>query len=87
MSAGYSGTPLVRKLGLKPGMKAAFVDAPNHYVDLLGGLPHPIHLLALPGRDMDFVHFFAAGLVDVKICAVDEDWSGLKFVYRTEDRW
>jgi hypothetical protein len=29
----------------------------------------------------------AAGLVDVKICAVDEDWSGLKFVFRKEDRW
>lgn len=26
------------------------------------------------------------GLVDVKVCAVDEDWSGLKFVYRIEDR-
>jgi hypothetical protein len=29
----------------------------------------------------------AAGLVDVKICAIDDDWSGLKFVYRKEDRW
>ena len=28
----------------------------------------------------------AAGLVDVKVCAVDEDWSGLKFVYRLKDR-
>jgi len=28
----------------------------------------------------------AVGLVDVKICAVDETWSGLKFVYRLKDR-
>ncbi len=136
MTAGYSGTPLVRKLGLKAGMRTIFVDAPGHYADLLGELPEPLRILRRPGRSMDFVHFFtsrrsrlearlpglkaalapagmlwlswpkktsslptevaeadiraaglAAGLVDVKICAVDEDWSGLKFVYRTEDRW
>ena len=136
MPAGYSGTPLVKKLGLKAGMKACFVDAPDHYNDLLGDLPEPLRLLRRPGGDMDFVHFFVcrerrldtrlpalkkslgpagmlwiswpkksskletevaesdvraagleAGLVDVKICAVDEDWSGLKFVYRVEDRW
>ena len=136
MTAGYSGTALVRKLGLKVGMRVAFVDAPDHYRDLLGELPEPMRILHRPGRDMDFVHFFtsrrkrldsrlpalkaslaatgmlwiswpkksssmatevaesdiraaglAAGLVDVKICAVDEDWSGLKFVYRREDRW
>jgi hypothetical protein len=126
----------MRKLGLKAGMKAAFVDAPAHYGKLLGPLPEPLRLLARPGRDMDFVHFFVrrdarlrgrlpslkaalaptgmlwlswpkkssslstevaegdirgagldAGLVDIKICAVDDDWSGLKFVYRKEDRW
>ena len=136
MPAGYSGTPLVRKLGLKEGMRAAFVAAPDHYLELLGELPAPLKILRRPGRDMDFVHFFTRteralhsrlpglkaslvangmlwmswpkkasslatevaeadiraagldiGLVDVKICAVDEDWSGLKFVYRKEDRW
>jgi hypothetical protein len=136
MTTGYSGTPLVRKLGLKAGMRAVFVDAPDHYPDLLEDIPEPLHLLRRPGRNMDFVHLFttthrrlndrlpalkaalapagmlwlswpkksstlptelaesdirtaglAVGLVDVKICAVDEDWSGLKFVYRTEDRW
>jgi hypothetical protein len=135
MTAGYSGRPLIDKLGLKAGAKAAFVDAPAHYRELLGDLPQDIRLLSRPGRDMDFVHFFtaslqrlhrrvpslkrslgrhgmlwiswpkkssrlpadlaerdvraaglAAGLVDVKICAVDEDWSALKFVYRLEDR-
>lgn len=135
MASGYSGTPLIRKLGLKAGAKAAFVDAPAYYPELLGDLPENVRVLARLGRDMDFLHFFtrrlarldrrlpvlrrslasdgmlwiswpkkssslqadlsesdvraaglAAGLVDVKICAVDEDWSGLKFVYRLRDR-
>ena len=129
MPAGYSGTPLVKKLGLKPGMRAAFVGAPAHYGELLGELPEDVQLLARPGARMDFVHVFCtrasdlarklkglrgklaqdgmiwiswpkggssiatdlsggavrkagleAGLVDVKVCAVDEDWSGHKFV-------
>ncbi len=135
MSAGYSATPLLKKLGIRAGMKVAFVDAPGHYGDLLGELPEGLRVLRRPGRNMDFVHFFApraaalrrrfpglkrslacggmlwvswpkkssalhedlsgndvrhiglaGGLVDVKVCAVDEDWSGLKFVRRLEDR-
>ncbi len=135
MPAGYSGTPLIRKLGLESGHKAVFLDAPSHYLDLLGELPESVQVLTRLGRQMDFIHYFAtqetalrrrlpairralaldgklwiswakkssplatdlaegavrsagldAGLVDVKICAVDEDWSGLKFVYRIEDR-
>lgn len=135
MSAGYSRTPLLKKLGIAPGDKVAFVDAPEHYTDLLGELPEGVRRLQRLGKRMDFVHFFTArrshlrrrfptlkrslakdgmlwvswpkksssldkdlaesdvracglenGLVDVKICAVDEDWSGLKFVYRREDR-
>ncbi len=31
-------------------------------------------------------HLLKTGLVDIKVCAVDEDWSGLKFMYRKEDR-
>ena len=135
MPAGYSGTPLVKKLGIKPSMKVAFIDAPAQYLDLLGELPADLRVLRRLGRGMDFVHFFSAsytrlerrlpalkrslaydgmlwlswpkksskldkdlaegdvrtmglqsGLVDVKVCAVDEDWSGLKFVYRLQDR-
>lgn len=135
MSVGYSGTPPIKKLGIKPGAKVAFVDEPRHYLDLLGDLPADLRLLSRLGRRMDFVHFFTAshsrlrrrfpalkrslaydgmlwvswpkkaskldkdlaesdvratglenGLVDVKICAVDKDWSGLKFMYRLEDR-
>ena len=136
MTAGYSGTPLVKKLGLKPGAKALFVDAPTNYPELLIEIPATVNVLRRAGKNMDFIHLFVvsrarlherlpalkralapagmlwiswpkkssqmtkdlsepdvrsagldAGLVDVKICAVDEDWSGLKFVYRVEDRW
>ena len=135
MSVGYSGTPLVKKLGIKTGMKVAFVAAPRHYPELLGPLSDEVRVMRRLGRRMDLVHFFTAsyaelqrrfpalkralasdgslwiswpkkasklpkdlaepdvrktgldgGLVDVKICAVDEDWSGLKFVYRLKDR-
>ncbi len=135
VSAGYSGTPLVQKLGIKTGMRVAFVGAPGHYRTLLGPLPDEVRVLQRLGQGMDFVHFFTAshaelcrrfpalkralasdgtlwiswpkkasdlpkdlaesdvrragldgGLVDVKICAVDADWSGLKFVYRLKDR-
>ena len=56
--AGYSGKPLSRKLGLKPGFRIFVDSAPVDYRDI-----------ALP-----------LGLVDIKVCAVDETWSGLKFV-------
>lgn len=132
--AGYSGTPLVRKLGIKDGMRISFVAAPPELPALLGPLPG-VSVLKQPGRDMDLVHGFVgtaralrqslpawrdairksgmvwvswpkkssgvqsdldgnvvrqagldAGLVDVKVCAVSDVWSGLKFVWRIEDR-
>lgn len=135
MSAGYSGTPLVRKLGLKEGMRVLLINPPDGYDATLGELPEGVRVLTRPGRDLDLIQLFApdraflqrklpaakralaqdgalwiswakkssplhadlgdaevraagldAGLVDVKVCAVDEDWSGLKFVYRLEDR-
>lgn len=134
MTAGYSGTPLPRKLGLKPGMRAAALHVPKHYTKLLGPLPG-VRLSARLSSELDFVHAFFTraadldarfpklrdalakdgmlwiswpkgssplagdldgnrvraiglenGLVDVKVCAVDEDWSGLKFVRRLADR-
>ncbi|RNC83246.1 MAG: DUF3052 domain-containing protein [Balneola sp.] len=134
--AGYSGTPLVKKLGIKQGMRVLFVNEPSHYMDLLGELPEEIAILDLKAEELNFIHFFCEdletlhnlfpilkekltktgmiwiswikkasknfswtfteaevrryglqiGLVDVKVCAVDEDWSGLKFMYRREDR-
>lgn len=71
MPAGYSGTPLVKKLGIKPGFAVAVVGQPAHYWELLGELPQGVA---------------KRQLVDVKVCAVDEVWSGLKLVRRVRDR-
>jgi len=133
--AGYSGTPLVKKLGIKPDFKTVFVNPPTNFVNQLG-LPSSVKVRSLSkSKDLDFILLFvktrtaltvaldqcahklkingmiwvswpkqasgvttdlkenvvrdlglAAGLVDVKVCAVDEIWSGLKFVYRLKDR-
>ena len=132
--AGYSGTPLVKKLGIKPGFNIAFVNAPSGYANELE-LPANVIINSRAGKLLDFAQLFvksekelkakfseyakrlnasgmlwvswpkkssgvatdvsegtvraiglAAGLVDVKICAVDEVWSGLKFVFRLRDR-
>jgi hypothetical protein len=134
-TAGYSGTPLHRKLGFKPGQRAAYVNAPEGFDELLGELPDgvtvrprlrgPLDLvvcfvtarselerrlpalrralepdgmlwIAWPKRasgvdtDMteDVVRDVAlpAGLVDTKVCAIDETWSGLRLVIRKELR-
>jgi hypothetical protein len=133
--AGYSGTPLVKKLGIKPGFELFVLNQPKDYMDLLYPLPQDIRVRAKLTSDMDFIHIFvsdqkafkpaftkskkflksngmlwvswpkkssgvftdldeniirdfglAEGLVDVKVCAVDEVWSGLKFVVRLKDR-
>lgn len=135
--AGYSGTPLIKKLGLKPGQRACFLNAPENFPNTLGALPFGIQLIQrLPKtRSLDFIHFFTKernklqksipqlkaalnwdgilwiswpkgsskvatdlnenivreigleeGLVDVKVAAIDEIWSGLKFVFRVQDR-
>ncbi len=130
--AGYSKTPLLKKLGLKPGMRVAFVGMPESVQKDIGPLPEGVSLLKKPAAEMDYIHFFAesdadlkrafaglkqaikkggmlwiswrkgkksdltesairalalaAGLVDVKVCAVDDEWSGLKLVYRLKDR-
>ncbi len=132
--AGYSGKPLVAKLGIKPGSTIAILGAPRGYDRLLGRLPEVRRRTPATGR-LDFVQFFttekhelerrfatlarsltpagmlwiswpkkasgvttdltedviravglAHGLVDVKVGAVDDVWSGLKFVRRLEDR-
>lgn len=134
--AGYSGTPLLKKLGIKSGYSVLIVNEPDHFLNLLGDLPEDVSVVNLtyPGP-IDFIHVFCEneealhnsipplkeklakngtlwvswikksskletditgnevrelglhiGLVDVKVCAVDEDWSGLKFMYRKEDR-
>jgi hypothetical protein len=126
--AGYSGTPLWKKLGFKPGMKVCALDAPKHYAKLIDGpndwvmvreVKHAdaIHLFIvekaelkqiaalakhMPPAVMLWVSWpkkssplskglseddiraaaLATGLVDIKVCAVDADWSGLKLTRR-----
>jgi hypothetical protein len=133
--AGYSGTPLVKKLGIKEGSRYALVNAPNGFRQELEPLPLHTTSVARVTKDLDVILFFckaeqtlrnefrrlsksikpngmiwiawpkrsskvetdlafenvqriglATGLVDVKICAVNEVWSGLKFVIRLKDR-
>jgi hypothetical protein len=133
--AGYSGTPLVKKLGLKEGHKVYVFNAPKEYFNWLTPLPQDVEVKTRISGEFDFIHVFASelavfkkqfqeckkhlkkdgmlwiswpkkssklntdldenvirdfglnnGLVDVKVCAVDEVWSGLKFVIRLKDR-
>jgi hypothetical protein len=137
MAAGYSGTPLPKKLGLKPGARFGLVKAPDDFARTLGELPpgvaaRPVaagktafdvivcfaptmaevtrqfpalkrrldpaggHWMAWPkkasGRATDVTENavraigLAAGLVDNKVCAIDDVWSGLRFVFRLVDR-
>src|SRR5215831_4068450 len=133
--AGYSGTPLAKKLGIKEGFSIALIDAPANYFELLKPLPGQVKMSPLKKSPVDFIHFFvtrgkelekqlpvlmkqikpdgmiwvswykksagiptdvtedrirdsalAIGLVDIKVCAIDEKWSGLKLVIRKELR-
>jgi hypothetical protein len=133
--AGYSGTPLPRKLGIKPGAMVATLDAPADFAATLGELPPGAVLHPFSGGPAEVALLFAReraaletgfgrlaiairpagglwvcwpkkasgiatdldenvirefglgmGLVDNKVCAVDETWSGLRFVYRVKDR-
>jgi hypothetical protein len=133
--AGYSGTPLPKKLCIKEGARVALVDAPAGFAAVLGALPAGAGFVSPARKGLDVVLLFArsraglvrrfeslaarlaadgslwvawpkrasgvetdlaepyvrqhgldVGLVDVKVCAVDETWSGLRFVYRRKDR-
>jgi len=132
-SFGYSGTPLIKKLGIKPGARLQFVSEPKGFAGLLGELPAGSRSASRGALDFamlfvksqsDLKKGFArlrdrlepdgmlwvswpkktsgvatdvtegvvrtfgleSGLVDVKVCAVDDTWSGLKFVRRLKDR-
>jgi len=133
--AGYSGTPLPKKLGIKEGTRIALVNAPEDFQSELNELPDNVEFIKRPTKSLDIILLFVlseralardfaklaakltangmlwiawpkkssgvttdlteqrvqrigldAGLVDVKVCAIDETWSGLKFVYRLKDR-
>ena len=132
---GYSGTPLVKKLGLKPPLTLVAIDAPREYRSWLGELPPGVRIVTAPDGCVEAVHLFVTkratlqktlamlrrrleqagfvwvswpkksskvetditedtirevalpmGLVDIKVCAVTDVWSGLKLVIRKNHR-
>jgi len=134
-AAGYSGTPLAKKLGIKPGYRILTVRAPEELANLLAPLPAgstisnrfrsadvalvfaraatevdavldrvadtlPVEAAVwvcwpkkasgiaseLQARDVLLPPLFERGYVDVKIAAISDIWSGMKFVLRKENR-
>jgi Protein of unknown function (DUF3052) len=133
--AGYSGTPLAQKLGIKPLTSVVVINEPRDYRRWLGKVAKTVRFSNRMKNGSDFVHFFTTrrgelrdrlkklrgriadagivwvswpkkssgvatdvtedairvaalplGFVDVKVCAVDETWSGLKLMIRRENR-
>ena len=133
--AGYSGTPLAQKLGIKPGERVYTIGAPTNFRKLLQPLPEKVTFTKESKPGATFVHAFTTkratletelkrlrklvantaviwvswpkkssgvatditedvirevalplGLVDIKVCAVDETWSGLKLMIRRSRR-
>lgn len=126
--AGYSGTPLIQKLGIKKGYRIKLINAPDNYFKLIDNYPEGV-VFNVQSDNLDLIHFFTKhadeyysslpslkqqikingiiwaswpkksskvitdltedvirnfaieiGLVDIKVCAIDETWSGLKLV-------
>ncbi len=135
MAAGYSGTPLVRKLGFAPGWRVAVLGGPERVEALLGDLPDGLSIVRRLAGTLDAVWLFVAtrrelerrlpaalrnlpqdgtlwiswpkrasgvptdvtenvlrevvlptGWVDIKVAAIDDTWSGLRFALRRELR-
>ncbi|HEU5290421.1 MAG TPA: DUF3052 domain-containing protein [Cyclobacteriaceae bacterium] len=133
--AGYSGTPLQKKLGIKEGLSLFILQPPDLYFDWISPLPPNVKVKTKLSDEVDFIHLFVKdqktfskefirskkqlkkegmmwiswpkkasrvptdldeniirefglknGLVDVKVCAIDDVWSGLKFMFRIKDR-
>ena len=133
--AGYSGKPIVQKLGIKPGFRIFAAGLCVAYCDVVGELPDDVTLARAAKAPLDMVHVFATeaaglaaklrsyraaiepdgmiwvswpkkasgvasdltdvvvrntalplGLVDIKVCAIDDLWSGLKFVIPKDQR-
>ena len=134
-ASGYSGTPLAKKLGVKPGMRTWSLAMPDTIRRDIERDAPPFEMLKSPEPPVELAHIFVTSvaaldcelrmllpllardgmiwvswpkkaskvptditedvireialplhLVDVKVCAVDEIWSGLKLVIRTEHR-
>lgn len=134
MTAGYSGTPLPRKLGISEGTTVITIGAPDTFETTLGALPDGVELTDRPqiadlfivfattaadmeqrfglamaripadgaiwlcwpkkasGIATDITEqtlrdlFLPTGMVDNKVAAIDEAWSGLRFVVRRANR-
>ncbi|MCB1041864.1 MAG: DUF3052 family protein [Acidobacteria bacterium] len=135
MTVGYSGTPLWKKLGLKPGHNVFVANPPENYRALIEPLRSQVAFVPLVTGDVDLFHVFSKesqdlqqhlaairanmrhdsviwvswpkkaskvptditedtirtlafplDLVDIKVCAVDATWSGLKLMIRRENR-
>ncbi len=135
MPAGYSGTPLAKKLGIKPGSVVALIDEPDGFRSLLEPTPEDVVFRSSLRGNLDLVIAFftvrsklaarlpsltkavypdaglwlawpkkasgvatditgadvrelglEAGVVDIKVCAVDDTWSGHRFAHRLENR-
>jgi hypothetical protein len=133
--AGYSGKPVVQKLGIKPGFCIFAAGVTSAYSDIVGKLPAKVTVVARLKAPVDMVHLFATeaaglagklrayreaiapdgiiwvswpkkasgvatdlsdvvvrdtalplGLVDIKVCAIDDVWCGLKFVIPRDQR-
>jgi hypothetical protein len=133
--AGYSGTPLPKKLGIKEQHRVWFPGAPDEFPDALGELPAGVEVKSRAAKGLDVIVLFTKrrinlekrlpslskaldpagglwiawpkkssgvptdmtedvvrnvalpkGLVDNKVCAIDETWSGLRLVWRLENR-
>jgi len=56
--SGYSGTPLVKKLGIKAGFKMAALKSPREYARLVQGIPNETKVLSRLERDLDMIHLF-----------------------------
>ena len=132
MTAGYSGTPLPKKLGIKDGSRVALLGAPERFEEVLGALPPRVSIRTKATGQADVIVLFATkfarlrteflkamkmmpddggmlwvawpkkaakmdtdldenlirdfgldqGVVDTKVCAIDETWSGLRFSRR-----
>ena len=100
-AAGYSDASLAKKLGIKPGFDVLLVDPPKGWEvpELPEGsrlAPDAALWIAWPrrtgGHSSDISDslvrggLLSTGVVDVKVAALDDDWSGLKFVWRSENR-
>ena len=63
--AGYSGTPLAKKLGIKPGSRLYTAGAPSNYAKLLAPLPDGVDIVSRPPTVIEFAHVFTTQRSDL----------------------